>query len=66
MKLVFKVEDMSCGHCKMRIEKALGTWGKASSFTVDLAAKRVEVETEAGAAEAGAIIEDAGYSPVPA
>lgn len=66
MKLVFKVEDMSCGHCKARIEKALGAWGKAESFRVDLEAKRVEVETGAPTAEASAIIEDAGYTPVPA
>ncbi len=64
MTHVFTVADMSCGHCKARIEKSLSAWGKAISFMVDLAAKRVEVETEAPAEEVIACIADSGYTAI--
>lgn len=66
MKQAFLVSDMSCGHCKARIEKALAAWGKASSVLVDLGAKRVEVESAAPAAEIVAVIDEAGYAALPA
>ncbi len=66
MKYSYSVSDMNCGHCKMRIETALKEWGKASAFNVDLAAKRVDIESEASSADIVAMIAEAGYTAIKA
>jgi Cu+-exporting ATPase len=43
MKKVLKVEGMSCGHCKMAVEKALMAVDGVESAVVDLAGKTAEV-----------------------
>lgn len=63
MEYVFKVPDMSCGHCKMHIENALRDWGKASSWKVDLAAKTVAVASEEKGDAVARVISDVGYTP---
>jgi len=63
MKHVFKVPDMSCQHCRMRIEKAIAASGKASVWTVDLAQKTVAVESAADKAELATVLANAGYPP---
>jgi copper chaperone len=50
MKHVFSVPDMSCNHCRMRIEKALDASGKAKAWTVDLPGKTVAVESDSDVA----------------
>jgi copper chaperone len=60
-----KVEDMTCGHCKARIEKSLIEAVKPSKIEVDLGTKTVVVETEALQGEVFKAIDDAGYTPVP-
>lgn len=55
------VPDMSCNHCKMTVERALGAVPEAGKVTVDLAGKTVEV---AGPATADVLIkalDQAGY-----
>jgi copper chaperone len=42
-KRTYRVPDVSCGHCKMSIEKALGTMGGLESVEVDVEAKSVDV-----------------------
>ncbi len=64
MKYTFNVPDMSCGHCKMHIEEALKNWGKADSYSVDLDAKTVIVESAEPDSAVKRIIEDEGYHPV--
>lgn len=64
MKYTFSVPDMSCGHCKSHIESALQEWGKASSWTVNLETKTVEVESTEPACMIARIIQDEGYTPV--
>ncbi len=66
MKYSFKVPDMSCGHCKMHIENAFKEWGKAASWSVDLGAKTVEVESEESASAVARVIADEGYTPAEA
>ena len=56
--MIFRVPDMSCGHCKTAIETAVRQAGGRAS--VDLAAKTVAVEG-LEAAQAKAAIRDAGY-----
>ncbi|MGE5340028.1 MAG: heavy-metal-associated domain-containing protein [Candidatus Omnitrophota bacterium] len=41
----FKVPDMSCAHCKMRITDALEEIPGVLSVSIDLDAKKVMVET---------------------
>jgi copper chaperone len=63
MKHVFSVPDMSCNHCRMRIEKALDASGKAKTWTVDLPGKTVAVESDSDVAVLAGILSEAGYPP---
>lgn len=62
----FNVPDMSCGHCKAAVEKAVATVPGVAGMTVDLGAKTVEV---LGTAQDGALmaaLRAAGYPATPA
>lgn len=59
----FIVEDMTCGHCKAAIEKAVKDAGGQAS--VDLASHSVTVAGITHDQALGAI-RDAGYTPVSA
>lgn len=60
----FQVNDMSCGHCVSAITKALKAADKNATVQIDLAARRVQVDSSAaGAEELAKAIEDAGYRP---
>jgi len=62
MKKVISIEGMSCGHCSMRVKKAIGELAGVSGVEVDLGAKRATVEGEAlDDAALKAAVEDAGY-----
>lgn len=58
----FNVADMTCGHCEKVIRQAFAEQLPAATLTVDLAKHQVTVEN-ADAAQAQAIIADAGYTP---
>ncbi|QLF69856.1 heavy-metal-associated domain-containing protein [Peteryoungia desertarenae] len=58
---IFKVEDMSCGHCEKAITKALAEAMPGAPVTIDLAARKVEVTGDRAKAEAA--IREAGYTP---
>ena len=63
---VFRVDDMTCGHCASTITKAIKTVDKDARVTIDLAQHLVMVEpTEADAQELNDAITEAGYTPVP-
>lgn len=66
MKYEFSVPEMHCGHCQMRIEKALTASGKATSWKVDLGAKTVSVESAAPRADLAQVLVSAGYPPAEA
>jgi copper chaperone CopZ len=63
MTYSFKVEDMSCNHCKMTIEKALAQLPEIDSYSVNLENKLVSVETGADAQFVMDKIRDSGYTP---
>jgi copper chaperone CopZ len=65
MKHIVSIEGMSCGHCAMRVKKALSELAGVRSAEVDLLAKRAEVEGEGFDANMlrGAV-EKAGYEAV--
>ena len=63
---VFRVEDMTCGHCVSTITKAIKAADKDAKVTIDLARHLVMVEpTEADAQALSDAIAEAGYTPVP-
>lgn len=62
----FTVNDMTCGHCVSTITKAVKELDPAARCEVDLAAKKVRIESVRGARELQAAIDDAGFTPVPA
>ena len=41
----FEVKDMSCGHCVMSVTKAVKAVDASAKVDVDLATKKVSVET---------------------
>ncbi|TPP10414.1 heavy-metal-associated domain-containing protein [Rhizobium glycinendophyticum] len=59
---VFKIDDMTCGHCEKTVVKALTEALPGKVVTVDLAARKAMVEGDAALAEAA--IREAGYTPV--
>lgn len=63
MKKVIRIEGMTCGHCKARVEKALSAVGGVEAVEVDLGAKTATVELSAELADAVLIeaVDDAGY-----
>ncbi|HPY96805.1 MAG TPA: heavy metal translocating P-type ATPase [Candidatus Cloacimonadota bacterium] len=66
-KTQFKVEDMTCNHCKMRITKATEVLDGVKSIEVDLDNKLVTFDFDESKIKADQIksaIEEAGYTPV--
>lgn len=57
----FNVPDMSCGHCKMTIEKAVTAADGAADLEFDLDARTVTVDSTLDAAALAAILEKEGY-----
>lgn len=63
MKIVLKIDGMSCGHCSARVEQALNSLPGVSA-RVDLKKKCAYVESDADEATLCKAVEDAGYSVV--
>ena len=61
MKYTFNVPDMSCNHCKMRIEKTMNDSGKVKSLNVDLQARKVSLESDLAENDLIKLFDDAGY-----
>ncbi len=58
---IFNVPDMSCGHCKMRIEKVVGESEGVSSVSADPETKKVQVTSSLAADVLITLIDEAGY-----
>lgn len=61
MKHEFTVNDMSCNHCKARIEKELLANG-VKNISIDLNSKVVSLESELSNDQLIEIIDKAGYT----
>ncbi|NLI22531.1 MAG: heavy-metal-associated domain-containing protein [Clostridiales bacterium] len=63
MEKTVMIEGMSCNHCKMHVEKALGALPGVKKATVDLAAKNAKVELTAEVSDAAIrdAVSEAGY-----
>ena len=60
----FTVNDMTCGHCASTITKAVKEVDGAGRCEIDLAAKRVRIESSHPAEEFREAIAEAGYTPI--
>jgi Cu+-exporting ATPase len=55
------VDGMSCGHCVGRVTKSVQAVDQAATVAVDLASKKVTVDSSADLDKIAAAIDDAGY-----
>jgi len=62
----FTVQDMTCGHCAATITEAVKAVDPAGRCEIDLAAKRVKVDSAFSAERIAAAITKAGFTPAPA
>jgi len=60
----FTVADMTCGHCESTIRRVVKEIDAASRCDVDLAGKRVRIESARDPQAFRAAIEEAGFTPV--
>ena len=61
MQTTYSVPGISCGHCRMAIDRAVGQVAGVCAVDVDLVAKRVTVTGEFADPQVRAAIDDAGY-----
>jgi copper chaperone len=62
----FQIDDMTCSHCASTITKAVHSLDQAAKVEIDLAAKRVRVESPVGPLKLAAVIRGAGFTPAEA
>lgn len=55
------VDGMSCGHCVGRVTKSVQSVDEAAKVEVDLASKKVKVDSQADLERIAAAIDEAGY-----
>jgi copper chaperone len=60
----FDVQDMTCGHCAATITEAVKSVDPSGRCEVDLAGRRVKVDSALSADRIAAAITRAGFSPV--
>jgi len=61
----FNVNDMTCGHCASTITRAVKEVDAVGKCEIDLASKRVRIDSERPVEDFRAAIEGAGYTPIP-
>ena len=61
--LEFGVPNMSCGHCVATVTKAAKAVDPAAEVEVDLASRRVRIQSDHAGATFAKALEDAGYRP---
>ena len=57
------INDMTCGHCASTITKAVHWLDHAAKVEIDLAIKRVRIESPLGPVKLVAAIRSAGFTP---
>ncbi len=55
------VEGMSCGHCVGRVTKTVQELDQGAKVEIDLATKKVRIESRAELEQIAAAIDEAGY-----
>jgi copper chaperone len=56
------IPDMSCGHCKATIEKAIKVLDPAATLDFDMAARTVTLQTRAGPEAIQTALSSVGYA----
>lgn len=59
---IFNVPDMSCGHCKAAIEKAVAAADASASLSFDMQDRTVAVTSQLSEADLSALLDKAGYA----
>jgi copper chaperone len=59
----FSIPAMSCGHCAKAVTEAVHEVDPKAQVQVDLASKKVQVQTEAERGRLVAALAEAGYAP---
>ncbi|MGU7781220.1 heavy-metal-associated domain-containing protein [Burkholderia sp. PU8-34] len=59
----FEVQDMTCGGCANAITRAVTAADPGAKLDIDVAAKRVTIESTQSAQQVQSIIEAAGFHP---
>jgi len=59
----FQINDMTCSHCVSTITKAVQSLDQAAKIDIDLATKRVRVESPVGPLKLAEAIRRAGFTP---
>ena len=59
-----QVENMSCGHCVNAVTKSVQAVDEDAKVDIDLAQRKVRVQSDADLAEISAAIVNAGYPVV--
>lgn len=62
----FNVKDMTCNHCAATITRAVKEVDSQGKVEIDVAAKRVRIDSIRPAEAFRSAIEEAGYTPEPA
>ena len=62
----FNVPDMSCGHCKAAVEKAVASVDPAAKVQVNLDDRTVEIDAAVEDAALIAALKSEGYEATPA
>ena len=57
----FNVPDMTCGHCKAAVEKAVAGVDASAKVVVDLDTRTVEIDSNADLAAILAALKEEGY-----
>lgn len=60
--IIYKVEGMSCSHCKNSVEKGLRELDGVKEVTAELSTGKVKVTGTVNDDDAKKVIEDLGYS----
>ena len=61
----FSIPDMSCGHCKAAVERAIASVDPSARVEVDLAARSARVASDATAETFLKALAEAGYPATP-
>ena len=61
----FNIPDMTCGHCKETVEKAIFKLDGSAKVTVDLDTHNVDVETQTAADAIVTALKTVGYQAEP-
>ena len=59
----FSIPDMTCGHCKEKIENAVLDADEAAELTFDLDARTLDLVTDLSEDDARELIQNRGFSP---